>query len=353
MFVLGSYIACEGVKVWRSPEVSELRWGIIGPGRIAPRLVRALSQSKRGDLVAAASRDAARAHAFAARFGIGTSFGSYEALLEAPGIDVVYVSLPNHLHAAWTVRALEAGKHVLCEKPLALNVEQVDAIIAASERVGRVAAEGLMYLHHPQTTLALELAQIGALGQLQLVNGSFSFFLTYPNDPRVDPTMGGGSLWDVGCYPVSFSRRIAGQEPEGVRAFARFDQHAVDRTFVGQLQFPSGLLAQFDCGFAAQDRERIEIVGSDATLVLDAPFLPEPDGPPPSLTLWRGRASSAVEVPSVDQYHAEVEDLMSVILDGGKPRVTLASSRGNVATLVALDRAARTGEGDSRHAPDA
>jgi len=331
--------------------VSRLRWGIIGPGRIAPRIVRALSQSERGELVAVASRNLARAKAFADRFGVEQSFGSYEALLEASEIDVVYVSLPNHLHAAWTIRALEAGKHVLCEKPLALRVEEVDAVIAASQRAGRVAAEGFMYLHHPQTIRAMELAHSGALGQLQLVNGSFCFFLTYPNDPRVDPTMGGGSLWDVGCYPVTFSRGIAGQEPESLSAYARFDDQGVDRTFIGQLQFASGLLAQFDSGFAAQDRERIEIVGSDATLVLDAPFLPEPDGPPPSVTMWLGGAASPVEVPSVDQYHAEVEDLMSVIVGGGEPRLTLASSRGNVATLVALDRAARAG--GTRHAPDA
>ena len=330
--------------------MSQLRWAIIGPGRIAPRIVRALSQSKRGELVAVASRDLARAQAFAGRFGIGRSFGSYQALLEAPDVDVVYVSLPNHLHAKWTILALEAGKHVLCEKPLALSVDEVDAIIAASERAGRNAVEGFMYLHHPQTLRAVELVQDGALGQLQLVLGSFSFFLTYPSDPRADPAMGGGSLWDVGCYPVSFSRRIAGQEPESQNAFARFDGQGVDRTFIGQLRFPGGLFAQFDSGFAAQDRERIEIVGSDATLVLDAPFLPEPDGPPPSVTMWRGRSPSPIEVPSVDQYHAEVEDLMSVILDGGEPRLTLASSRGNVATLVALDRAARA---SARHATDA
>jgi predicted dehydrogenase len=141
---------------------------------------------------------------------------------------------------------------------------------------------------------------------------------------------------------VSLARRIAGVEPESLNAFARFDERGVDWTFIGQLRFPGGLLAQFDSGFAAPDRERIEIVGSDATLVLDAPFLPEPEGPPPSVTLWRGREATPVEVPSIDQYHAEVDDLMSAILDGTEPRLTLASSRGNVATLVALDRAART-----------
>jgi D-xylose 1-dehydrogenase (NADP+, D-xylono-1,5-lactone-forming) len=321
--------------------VAELRWGIIGPGRIAPRLVRALSKSRRGELVAVASRHAERAAAFASDHGIGRSFGSYEALLRDPDVDVVYVALPNHLHTQWTVRALEAGKHVLCEKPLALSVDEVDSIVAASERTGRVAMEGFMYLHHPQIIQAVDLANRGELGQLELVNGTFSFFLTYPDDPRIDPAMGGGSLWDVGCYPVSLARAIALEEPESINAFARFDEHGVDRTFIGQLRFPNGLLAQFDCGFAAPDRERVEIVGSDATLVLDAPFLPEPDGPPPTVVRWRGRDPSPVLVQSIDQYSAEVEDLMSVILDGSQPRLTLASSRGNVATLVALDRAAR------------
>jgi D-xylose 1-dehydrogenase (NADP+, D-xylono-1,5-lactone-forming) len=318
-----------------------LRWGIIGPGRIAPRLVRALSTSSRGKLVAVASRDPERARGFAGRFGIGLTFGGYQALLDRPEIDIVYISLPNHLHAEWTVRALDAGKHVLCEKPLALSIEEVDSIIAAVERNGRIAVEAFMYLHHPQTIRVMQLARDGALGKLELVQGTFSFFLTYPDDPRIDPAAGGGSLWDVGCYPVSLSRHIAGGEPDAVSAFARFDDRGIDRTLIGQLRFPGGLLAQFDCGFSAPDRERVEIVGSEATLVMDAPFLPEPDGPPPSVTMWRGRSARAIEVPSIDQYHAEVEDLMSAILEGTPLRLTLASSRGNVATLVALDRDAR------------
>ena len=250
-------------------------------------------------------------------------------------------ALPNHLRAEWTIRALDAGKHVLCEKPLATSVDAVDEIITTSQRTGRTAVEAFMFLHHPQTIIVLELAQSGALGRLELVSGTFSFFLTNPIDPRISPEMGGGSLWDVGCYPVSFSRRLAGKEPERVNALARFDERGVDRTFIGQLLFSSGLLAQFDCGFAAPDRERIEIVGGDATIVLEAPFLPAPDGPPPSVTMWRGREATPIEVASMDQYHEEVEDLMSVILDGRAPRLDLASSRGNISTLVALDRAAR------------
>ncbi len=328
--------------------LTTLRWGILGPGRIAPRLVRAVAACARGELVAVASRDLDRAAAFAATHGVAQAFGSYEALLATSDVDVVYISLPNHLHAEWTIRALEAGKHVLCEKPLALTVDDVDAIAAAAERTGRIAVEALMYLHHPQILRAVELARSGALGRLELVNGTFSFFLTYPDDPRIDPAKGGGSLWDVGCYPVSLARRIAGEEPDRVGAFARFDERGVDRTFIGQLHFPSGLLAQFDCGFAAPDRERVEIVGSGATLVLEVPFVPEPDGPPPSLTMWRGREGARIDVASVDQYGSEVEDLTAAILDRTPPRVDLAFSRGSIAALVDLDRAARVAAGLTR-----
>lgn len=322
--------------------MTALGWGIIGPGRIAPRLVRGVAGSERSKLVAVASRDGGRAATFAARHGIAQAFGSYEELLAAPDVDVVYVSLPNHLHAEWTIRALEAGKHVLCEKPLALTVNQVDEISAAAERAGRIAVEAFMYLHHPQILRAIDLARSGVLGRLELVNGTFSFPLGQADDPRVDPSMGGGSLWDVGCYPVSLARRIAGEEPDRVAAFARYDDQGVDRTFIGQLHFPSGLLAQFDSGFAAPDRERFEIVGGDATLVLASPFLPEPDGPPPSLTMWRGRESTTIDVQSIDQYRAEVDDLAAAVLDGTPPRVDLAFSRGTVATIVELDSAARS-----------
>ncbi len=305
--------------------MTTLRWGILGPGRIAPRLVRAVGGCARGELAAVASRDPARAAAFARAHAIPVAYGSYDALLSSSDVDVVYIALPNHLHATWTIRALEAGKHVLCEKPLALTVADVDAISAAAERSGRTAVEGFMYLHHPQILRAVELARDGTLGRLELVNGTFSFFLTHPGDPRVEPSMGGGSLWDVGCYPVSLARRIAGAEPDAVGAFARFDERGVDRTFIGQLRFPGGPLAQFDCGFAAPDRQRVEIVGSDATLVLDSPFLPAPDGPPPSLTLWRGGDATEIAVPSVDQYQAEVEDL-----DGRDPRRRAAAPRPGV-----------------------
>jgi len=322
--------------------MTRLRWGILGPGRIAPRIVRALVDNPRSEHHAVESRDHARARSFADRYGAARAYEAYEALLADPDVDVVYIALPNHLHAPWTVRALDAGKHVLCEKPLALTVAEVDGIAAAVERSGRIAVEAFMYLHHPQTLRALEIARSGRLGDLQVVNGAFSFLLADPNDPRVDPEMGGGSLWDVGCYPVSMSRRIAGEEPDGVSGFARLDERRVDRAFVGGLHFPRGLLAHFESGFTAPERERVEIVGSVATLVIDHPFLPAPDGPPPLLRVLQDGGEQVVDVDSVDDYRAEVDDLAAAILDGKEPRVSLAFSRGNLVTLVALDRTARS-----------
>ena len=320
-----------------------LRWGILGPGRIAPRIVRALVDNPRGELRAVAGRDPERARAFAARHGAAVAHPTFEALLADPNVDVVYIALPNGLHAPWTVRALDAGKHVLCEKPLALTAAEVDAIAAAAERNGRIAVEAFMYLHHPQILTTLELVRSGALGTVQVVSAAFSFLLDGAGDPRIDPELGGGSLWDVGCYPVSIARRIAGEEPDGIAGFARFDERGLDRTFVGVLRFPSGLVAHFESGFLAPDRERVEVVGSDATLVIHHPFLPEPDGPPPRLALLRDGAEESVVVESVDDYRAEVDDLQAAILDGTPPRVDLAFSRGGIATLAELDRVARIG----------
>ena len=318
-----------------------LSWGILGPGRIAPRVVRALTGNPRGFLHAVAGRDPARAEAFAAEHGAAVTHRSFQALVEDSAIDVVYIALPNSLHAEWTVRALDAGKHVLCEKPLAMTVAEVDAVVAASERSGRIAVEAFMYLHHPQIQQALDVVRAGELGTVQVVSSTFSFLLDYPNDPRIDPDLGGGSLWDVGCYPVSISRRVAGEEPIAISGFGRFDERGVDRAFVGQLRFPGGLLAHFESGFGAPDRERVEIVGSAATLVLGHPFLSAPDGPPPEMTLIRDGVSAAIEVAPVDQVRRMVDDLHAAILDGTSPRVDLSFSRGGIATLVELDRGAR------------
>jgi predicted dehydrogenase len=169
-----------------------------------------LNISPRNRLLAVASRDLERAQAYAAQNGIERTHGSYEALLADPEVDVVYISLPNNLHVEWSVRAAAAGKHVLCEKPLALSVDDVDRVAEAARQHGVVIAEAFMYRHHPQTLKVIELINEGAIGSLRIVRGGFTFMLERPGDIRLRPELGGGSIWDVGCYPISYARTAAG-----------------------------------------------------------------------------------------------------------------------------------------------
>ncbi len=317
-----------------------LRWGILGVARINRALVPPLQASDRHELVAIASRDAARAAEAAKQWGIPRAYGSYEDLLADPDVDVVYIPLPNGLHATWTIRAAEAGKHVLCEKPLALTVDDIDRIQDAARRAGVVVAEAFMYRHHPQTLRVRELVATGSLGTIRLVRGAFTFSLTHEADPRLDPAQGGGSLWDVGCYPVSFARFVLGEEPVEVFGWQATGATGVDETFAGGLRFPSGALALIDCGFRAPFRTHVEVVGSEASLVIPRPFKP---GLTETILLSRGDETEEMSVGGHDLYRGEIEDMADAILLGQPSRVRLAESRGNVAALVALLGAARDG----------
>lgn len=190
-----------------------LKWGLLSTAKINRALITPLRASPRNRLAAVASRSQASADAYAREWSIPTAHGSYEALLADPEIDVIYNPLPNHLHKEWTIKALAAGKHVLCEKPIALTVAEVDEMAAAAQQYGRVLAEAFMYRHHPQTLKARELVASGAIGRLQLVRGSFTFNMNTDVNIRLNPEMGGGSIWDVGCYPISYARHIIGTEP--------------------------------------------------------------------------------------------------------------------------------------------
>lgn len=318
-----------------------LRWGLLSTARINRALIPALRASDRSDLVAVASRDAARADAWAREREIPRSFGSYEELLSDPDVDVVYNPLPNHLHAEWTIRAAGAGKHVLCEKPLALTTAEVDRIAAAASGAGVVVAEAFMYRHHPQTHRVLSLVESGALGELRVIRGGFSFPLTRENDVRLDPAMGGGSLWDVGCYPLSFARAIAGAEPVEAFGWQVSGPSGVDLVFAGQLRFPGGVLAQIDAGFAAPFRTPTEVVGSEGVLRVSRSFKPTTRE---VLELWRGDSVEEIPVEGPEElYLGEVTDLEAAVLEGRSPAVSLADSRGNVAAIEALLRSAREG----------
>ena len=317
-----------------------LAWGLLGTARINRALIPPLRSSPRNRLRAVASRRPETAAAYAREWGIERAHGSYEALLADPEIDVVYVSLPNALHAEWTVRAARAGKHVLCEKPLCTSVADVDAVAAAAAEARVVVAEAFMYRHHPQTLRVREMVSGGGLGAVRFVRGSFSFSLTRPGDVRLDPALHGGALWDVGCYPLSFARTVLGEEPVDVMGAQRLGPTGVDLTFAGQLRFPSGAIGQLDCSFEMPFRTVMEIVGTEGTLTVHQPFKP---GPEATLLLQRGETSEAMASPSTDLYLGEVEDMADAILDGKPPRVSLEDSRANVSALVALYQSARQG----------
>ncbi len=310
-----------------------LNWGLLSTAKINRSLIEPLNASKRTRLLAAASRSQSTADAYAREWKIPRAYGSYEALLVDPEIDVIYNPLPNHLHAEWTIKALRAGKHVLCEKPLALTLEEVDAMTAASKETGKVLMEAFMYRHHPQTLKVKEIVDSGALGKLQFIRGSFTFTLTREGNFRTVKEMGGGSIWDVGCYPISYARMIVGAEPLEVFGWQVTGPGGCDLSFVGQMRFEGDVLFQFDSGFKSPFRSNMEIVGSEATLKIPSPFKP---GQNTKLILTCGDREEAINTKGQELYLGEVENLVSAVLHGEPPRVTLEDSRGNVAAILAL-----------------
>lgn len=317
-----------------------LRWGLLSTARINRAVIPPLRSSHRNQLAAVASRTAEQAEAYAREWNIGRAFGSYEAMLADPDIDVIYNPLPNGLHAEWTIKAAEAGKHVLCEKPLGLTVEEVEAMALAARQAGVVVSEAFMYRHHPQTLQVKELVQSGALGTVRLIKGAFTFNLGRSNDVRLDLALGGGSIWDVGCYPISYARYLVGMEPAEVFGWQVTGATGIDETFSGQMRFPDGELAQFDCGFRAPYRSSVEVVGSERSLRISNPFKPNERE---QLVLDDGGKVEVLQVNGPELYIGEVEDMADAVLEGKTPRVTLADSRGNVAAILALLESAREG----------
>jgi predicted dehydrogenase len=287
------------------------------------------------------SRSQDTADAYAKEKKIERAYGSYESLLADPDIDVIYNPLPNHLHAEWTIKAVEAGKHVLCEKPLALTVHEVDAIKSAAHRYGRVVAEAFMYRHHPQTLKVQELVKSGLLGSLKLIRGTFSFALTNEKDVRLNLEMGGGSIWDVGCYPISYARTVVGENPLEVFGWQVTGETGIDDTFVGQMRFKDDVLAQFDSSFVIPFHAFMEIVGSEGTLNIPQPFKPDVNE---KIYVTRGDKTETIKIKGQELYIGEVEDMADAILLGRDPLVSLDDSRANVAVISAFLESARIGK---------
>ena len=318
-----------------------LNWGLLSTARINRSLIPPLQVSKRNHLLAVASRSQETADAYAKEKKIERAYGSYEAMLADPDIDVIYNPLPNHLHAEWTIKAMAAGKHVLCEKPLALSVDEVDAIKYAVHNHGRVVAEAFMYRHHPQTLKVQEILKSGSLGTLKLIRGSFSFVLSREGDVRLYPEMGGGSIWDIGCYPISYARAVVGDEPLEVFGWQVTGPTGIDESFIGQMRFANDVHAQFDSSFAIPFHAFMEIVGSEGTLNIPRPFKP---GVNEKIYLTRNDKTETITVKGQELYIGEVEDMADAALLGKNSLVSLDDSRANVAVITALLESARIGK---------
>ena len=319
----------------------KLNWGLLSTANINKALIRPLRASKRTLLLAVASRSISTAEAYAREWNIPRAHGSYEALLADPEIDVIYNSLPNHLHAEWTIKALRAGKHVLCEKPFALTLADVDAMSQAARETGKVLEEAFMYRHHAQTIKVKEIVDSGILGKLQLIKGAFTFPISRENDIRLQKETGGGSIWDVGCYPISFTRMIVGADPVEVFGWQVTGQSGVDESFIGQMRFENGVHAQFDSGFRSPSRSMIEIVGTEASLSVPSPFKP---GKTSEIYLSYNEKQEKIKIKSDELYLGEVEDVCNAVTQNTSPRISHKDSRGNIATILALLESAKTGK---------
>jgi len=315
-----------------------VKWGIISTADINRKVIPGAHASAKVDLVGVASRDQARADAYAKQWEIPRAYGSYEALLADPEIEAVYISLPNTLHCEWSIRALEAGKHVLCEKPLSRHTHEAEAAFDAAERAGRLLMEAFMYRHNPQTKRLKQLVDEGAIGELRLVRSVFSYSLYDQSNIRLRPEVEGGSLMDVGCYNVSGSRLVGG-EPERVFGEAWFGPTGTDWVFTGTLRFPGDVIGLFHCGTALPEQDELEVIGSDGSLFVDDPW----HCIVPGIELRHNDAVERIEVEHADSYQLELENLSDAIRGEGAPLLGRGDAVGQARALEALYASATSG----------
>lgn len=297
----------------------KIRWGIISTANIGRRaLVPALHSAVNSELIAVCSRDLAKARAFADELNIPRAYGSYDEMLADPDIDAVYNPLPNDQHAYWSVRAAEAGKHVLCEKPLTADAAEAEAMVAAFRQHDRLLAEAFMYRFHPRTRRVRELVQSGAIGTVQQMAAAFTFRLRSDENIRLEGGMAGGSIMDVGCYAVGVMRFVTGEEPVAVNAFAHYNAREADELAVGTVVFPSGALGHFDCGVRAHSGQWYDIRGSEGRIFVENAFVAPKDQ---ALTIryWHGDEYEEIAFEPVDQYQLMAEDFADAILNNRPP----------------------------------
>jgi D-xylose 1-dehydrogenase (NADP+, D-xylono-1,5-lactone-forming) len=307
-----------------------LRWGILSTANITKKL---LGSGHDQEFVAVASRDLARGEAFAREHGLARAHGSYEALLADPEVDAIYNPLPNSLHVEWSIQALQAGKHVLCEKPMSRRPEDVERAFDVAEREGMVLEEAFMWRHHPQLARARELLAAGDVGELRVIRAAFAFNARDPDDIRLQAPLDGGGLMDVGCYCVSGCRALASAEP--VRAYAEYvpgGNGGVDIALAATLRFPGDVVAHFDCGLSYLGGDQLEAVGSEGSLFLDDPW----HGREAVIELRRGGAIERIETGPANSYALELADFEAAVRGEREPLLSRADAVAQARAIDAL-----------------
>ncbi len=324
--------------------MAKLRWGVLSAARIATeKVIPGMRQGARGEIAALASQTPGRAEAAAARLGIPKAYASYEALLADPDIDAVYNPLPNHLHVPWSIRALEAGKHVLCEKPIGLSAAEGRTLVAAGRRHPRLKLmEAFMYRHHPQWRQALEWTNAGRIGELRTVATLFSYFNDDPGDIRNQPALGGGGLFDIGCYPISLSRFLFGAEPERVMGIVELDpRFGVDRLASALLDFGRGT-ATFTCSTQMAPYQRVHIMGTTGRIEIEIPFNAPPDRPC-VLHLQTAGGIETLALPVCDQYEIQGELFARAVQEDTPVPTPIEDAVRNMEAIEAVFASGRSG----------
>jgi D-xylose 1-dehydrogenase (NADP+, D-xylono-1,5-lactone-forming) len=314
-----------------STRMEPVKWGIVSTANINRKVIPGAHASDKVELVAVASREQARADAYAREWEIPRAYGSYDDLLADAEVEAVYISLPNTLHCEWSINAMEAGKHVLCEKPLSRDPGEVSAAFDAAERTGMLMSEAFMWRHNPQTKKLKELVDGGAIGELRLIRSTFSYSLYDDANIRLRTDVDGGALMDVGCYCVSGSRLLGGESLEA-HGLARRGPSGTDWVTAGVLRFPDDVLATFDCGTALPNRDELEAIGSEGSLFLDDPWHCNT----PVIELRRDGEVERIELEREDSYRLELENVSDAIRGEGELLLGRDDAMGQATTMAAL-----------------
>lgn len=315
-----------------------VKWGILSTADINRKLLAGAAETDDVEVVAVGSRTLERAEAFAQEWDIPRAYGTYEELLADPDVEAIYNPLPNTMHSEWSIKAMEAGKHVLCEKPFSRHIGDVERAFDAADATGMHLTEAFMYRHHPQTARLAELVAEGAIGELRVIRTAFSYSLYDADNIRLRTDVEGGSLMDVGCYCISGARLLGG-EPEAVVGTAHIGSSGTDWVFAGMMRFPNDVVALFDCGTSLPNRDELEAIGTEGSLFLDDPW----HCGTPVIELRRNDSVERIEVEKANPYRLELEDLNAAVRGERSPLLGRDDAMGQVRTIDALFRSHASG----------